>query len=1132
MHPDSPTPQLLDRALTRWGRELSDLGGHDDLLELDEASPSLLDLGMAHPNGLAGFLAGRVTRLSTLYREPAALQAARARARHLSLAANRLVDTYGLPGAHLATGVFTWAYPTGRGPVRAPVLLRPISLVPRGSGADVDYELEPAEQVRLNPALVRLLGGAGVDLSSVADYAEEGDDHAVSARRILEEVRAAVVDLPVRLHDRTLVGTFVELGPAMLDDLHAVSGLVATNRTITTLLTTRPDRGSDPSARPGRLPAADSGAGSGAEEARGAASSGGLRWSVTPPTPEPPPAEQPARTGRAALLDPAQLEVLARVESQADLRVEAPAGSGVTETAAAIVESVAACNGRVLVVAPTRDELSALQQRLSMPVDSRDAQQGEAAHARLHTVDQQWGMSRFAVLRRLVELGADGHEESVHLTRETLTALTTGREAAAQLLARGAEVGALAPSAVESPWAGAVIEDDAAAARARQAVGRLLDSLPAATASMTRLAQGVKMRPGRSLAEWTAQLEVFSSVRSTLDLFTPAVYERVTPQMLAATGSPAYRAEQGRGLSVLDRRRWRKEAAALVRPGLQAADLHGGMVRAGVEKDLWHRLGGPGQPTVPDGLDEALSACDRVRADADLLEPVLTGTAGGAGLADLDLDELTARLTGLNQADVDLDNLPQRATAIAELDRLGLAPLVASLRGSAAGESAASIADRLEIAWLRGVLDQMGVAGMARLPAEASAGAGELSPAVAAAMDCVTSLAVSEHLPARVAYDCVLLLDANRIGLAEAVPAIARGRQTVVIGDPSGLGPAGLDLSVDAATPASRRPSLLSATAALPVARLDHVHRQPAALARLTHRLSPKAAVAPSWAVPSGLGDVVSLVHVPGGTVAVTDDGEETFPAQEVEQAVALIAEHARLHPEESLAVLTVSRAQAREVADVLRGALRRSPDLVEWLTTRREEPFVVTDLWHADEAVRDHVVLALGFAKTPHGRVVHRFGALDSPTGDALLAAGLGRARQRLSVLSCLHGADLDAERLGTQGGRRLARLLVDLEGRRDSTPPMGEMPVDPVLARLAAALTGPEVTVRPGTDPDCDPDLAVRRPGKPPIAVLWDGHPDHGYRSALAAALTRFGWTVRRVRADDIVTDVARVVATVSAT
>lgn len=253
MHPDSPSPKLLERALARWGRELSDLGGHDDLLELDEASPSLLDLGMAHPNGLAGFLAGRVTRLSTLYREPAALQAARARARQLSLAATRLVDTYGLPGAHLATGVLTWQYPAGRGPVRAPVLLRPISLVPRGSGSDVDYELDPAEQVRLNPALVRLMATAGVDLSTIADYVADDDDHAVSARRILDEVRAATVDLPVRLHDRSLVGTFVELGPAMLDDLQAVSGLVATNRTITTLLTTRPDRDGDPISRPGRL---------------------------------------------------------------------------------------------------------------------------------------------------------------------------------------------------------------------------------------------------------------------------------------------------------------------------------------------------------------------------------------------------------------------------------------------------------------------------------------------------------------------------------------------------------------------------------------------------------------------------------------------------------------------------------------------------------------------------------------------------------------------------------------------------------------------------------------------------------------------------------------------------------------
>ena len=209
--------------------------------------------------------------------------------------------------------------------------------------------------------------------------------------------------------------------------------------------------------------------------------------------------------------------------------------------------------------------------------------------------------------------------------------------------------------------------------------------------------------------------------------------------------------------------------------------------------------------------------------------------------------------------------------------------------------------------------------------------------------------------------------------------------------------------------------------------------------------------------MPSALGAGPSLEHVADGTVPVTAEENDQPPAAEVARVAELVAEHARTQPERSLAVLTVTRAEALAVADRLRLTLREDADLARWVSRGAPEPFVVTDLWNADDAVRDHVVLATGTGRTPHGRVLHRFGPLDATAGDRLLRVGASRARHRLTVVSSLLASDLDPDRLGTDGAR-LLRELLDVAAWDDegdaATPAPSEQSPDPLLARLADAL------------------------------------------------------------------------------
>ena len=144
-----------------WTRHLVDLGGRNTLLWYRDLPTGTLDLTTAHPGGVASMMAGRLTRLSDLVREPAALEDARRRARAIAAKSRELAEERGILTCFLAVGMATWAahLPDGRPAPRspaAPVLLRSCTLRPTGA-AQGDYQLDLGPDLELNPVLVNYL---------------------------------------------------------------------------------------------------------------------------------------------------------------------------------------------------------------------------------------------------------------------------------------------------------------------------------------------------------------------------------------------------------------------------------------------------------------------------------------------------------------------------------------------------------------------------------------------------------------------------------------------------------------------------------------------------------------------------------------------------------------------------------------------------------------------------------------------------------------------------------------------------------------------------------------------------------------------------------------------------------------
>lgn len=1244
--PQPTAAELADEARRTWRAALVERAGDSALADVERLGDAQLDLSAAHPSGIAQLFAGRATRLSNLVREGSAATTARRRARAVAARAEDHAQRYGLASAFLAIGVATWTEPAVDAPggpdeaggadpdriealaavagpaastgstadagttratrpdedvpadevpaddvaprtrtVRAPVLLRPVAVRPRGRG-ERDYDLELETSLEVNPLLATALRSRGALLDPHALARSTFTAGGFDPRPALARLRAlgAAVLPGFALQERLLVGTFVHPEQGLVDDLDALGGVVGEHEVLTALAGDH--RSADALAHP--LPPA-------------------LRGDR--------PLDQERGAGD---LDPAQTYVLDALAAGHHLLVDAPTGSDVAGTVAAAVAEAAAAGRTVLYVAGHRRASQALTARLEdlglgdLVLDVAPdpdwranagrrllgAMTGEPATAdtekiaivqrelvdrrrrlhgymeSLHRRREPWGASAYDALQALARLTSDrpGPRTTVRLTAPVAEALDAERRAqAATDLVRVAGLGAFSASAWSSPWYGADLSTAAQAKAALARIDHLLDdALPRLEEQVAHVADTTGLIRAATPAEWAEQLTMLGGVRDALDVFRPIVFERSAADLVAATATSAWRAREGVEMGRMLRRRLRKQAKDMLRPGRPVEDLHAALVEVQARRKVWqeHCPAG-GWPQIPPGL-AAIEADHRgVAEDLEALSAVLAGTSLGGDLAGLAWEDLRLRLGRLRDDRAALDTLPERTALVRSLDRRGLGELLADLADRQV--SSVLVGAELDLAWwstvFEAILRQDEVLGrydgaaLARLVAEfrtldARHVADRARLARVAADDALRTrlrkadqqgqelfgeviedrftsfrLAVERYpdvarhlrpclvaspmlvphlLPPTRTEDLVVLDAAGHLPVETVISALARGRQVMVVGD----------------TLSASGTALAALASVLPSVTLqaDASRRDPHLTAFLAeHGYDGRLVATPLPTTASLLRlDVVDGTGMPAQTGVV-----ESTEA-EVAHVVDLVIEHALTRPAESLAVVTASPAHADRVREAVMAEVRDNLALEVFFRPDQPEPFVVAEMGATQGLSREAVILSLGFGRTPHGRVLHRFGTLSEAGGEGRLLEALGSTRHRLTVVSCFGAQDLDGDRLRTPGARMLADLLA-LAGRptdpgitADAPRASGAEP-DRLVLDLAERLwrRGLLVDLDHGIT-DARIPLVVGHPDLPDemlVAVLTDdasyiAEPSVRVRDRqVAERLERVGWTVVQV-------------------
>lgn len=406
----------------------------------------------------------------------------------------------------------------------------------------------------------------------------------------------------------------------------------------------------------------------------------------------------------------------------------------------------------------------------------------------------------------------------------------------------------------------------------------------------------------------------------------------------------------------------------------------------------------------------------------------------------------------------------------------------------------------------------------------------------------MSPLSVAQFLaPGVFDFDLLVMDEASQIQPVDALGAVARAKQVVVVGDPKQLPPTAFfskmtgntnDDDEDDGGRVGDIESILGLFTArgLPMRMLRwHYRSRHQSLIAVSNRqfYESKLFIVPSpYTAEAGMG--LRFHHITDGLFDAGGTRTNQIEAKIVAEA---IIDHARQFPELSLGVAAFSAAQRRAIVDQLE-LLRRQlpPDTEAFFQSHPAEPFFVKNLENVQGDERDVIFISVGYGpSTPGGRVPMRFGPLGSDGGERRLNVLISRAKQRCEVFSSMTDEDIEPDFAQTRKGVFAFRLFLHFArtGRLTMAESTGRDHDSVFEEQVAKALQdrGYQVHRQVGLA-GFFIDLAVAdhdRPGRYLIGIECDGAAYHDARSARdrdrlrQSVLESHGWTIHRVWSTD---------------
>ena len=409
----------------------------------------------------------------------------------------------------------------------------------------------------------------------------------------------------------------------------------------------------------------------------------------------------------------------------------------------------------------------------------------------------------------------------------------------------------------------------------------------------------------------------------------------------------------------------------------------------------------------------------------------------------------------------------------------------------------------------------------------------------------MSPLSVSVFLEAQsYDFDLVVFDEASQVHTEDAIGAIMRGRQVIIVGDTKQLPPTSFfatslndeDFDVDDEdtndTYAGAYESILDESVAILPERSLRWHyrsRDEHLIAFSNIKIYNGSLITFPSSIEKAPDLGVEYVYVGDG---IYDRGGKKNNMIEAKRVAQLVFEHFRKYPKRSLGVVTFSEAQQNAVDAAIRQVRLSNSAFEMFFADNIEEPFFIKNLENVQGDERDTIIFSIGYAKDSHGVMYMNFGPLSREGGYRRLNVAITRAKFNVKLVGSIYATDIDLEKTSSQGVKLLRSYIeyaqqgisaieneINYNYDLNFDSPFEEAVYDFLSAK------GYEVVTQVGCS-GFRIDMAIKHPtqnGKFAIGIECDGASYHSSRTARERdrlrqiVLEDMGWTIYRIWSTD---------------
>lgn len=414
----------------------------------------------------------------------------------------------------------------------------------------------------------------------------------------------------------------------------------------------------------------------------------------------------------------------------------------------------------------------------------------------------------------------------------------------------------------------------------------------------------------------------------------------------------------------------------------------------------------------------------------------------------------------------------------------------------------------------------------------------------------MSPLSVSVFLEAQsYDFDLVIFDEASQVHTEDAIGAIMRGKQVIIVGDTKQLPPTSFfstslndedfDVETDEAiedNDAGAYESILDeAVAILPERSLRwHYrsrHEHLIAFSNIKIYNSQLITFPSSTEKAPDCG--VEYVYVKDG---IYDRGGKKNNVIEARRVADLVFEHFKKHPKRSLGIVTFSESQQNAVDAAIRQKRLQNPSFDKFFIEDKEEPFFIKNLENVQGDERDTIIFSIGYAKDSKGIMYMNFGPLSREGGYRRLNVAITRAKYNIKLVGSIVPTDIDLDKVSSEGVKMLRSYIefaqqgiVALEKELTFNCDLEfDSPFEEAVYDFLQS-NGYNVVTQVGCS-GFRIDMAVKHPtesGKFAIGIECDGATYHSSRTARErdrlrqTVLEDMGWTIYRIWSTDWIKD-----------